>query len=261
MNDQNNIQDELSGLKSSLPVSDSPNLFSVPEGYFDGLAERILAHVKEQNAPAADELQALSPLLAGLSKKLPYSVPKGYFDETADRFPFLLNEEESPVLAAVGKAMPFVVPQGYFETIPQQVLAKLVRPKAKVVPFFSRPWARVAVAAAIIGIVFFGGYRLLTNKPDNDAPAATALLPANPTEKEVAESSGSISQYFKNISIEELNAFMNTVPVVPARRQQATLAPEEKKEMREWLKDVPEKDIKAFLDDLPTADEKNQAID
>lgn len=260
MNLQDNIQDELRSLDSSLSVNNRSNPFSVPEGYFDGLAERMLAKVRVQNESAAVELQALSPLLAGLSKKLPYSVPEGYFDENAARLPFLLEDEVSPALAAVDKTMPYTVPQGYFEGVPEQVLAKLVRPKAKVVPFFSRTWARAVVAAIIGGVVFIGGYRLLNDNPRTE-PAATAQRPANPTENPVVTAANGVSQYIQNISTEELDEFMNTVPLNPAKMQSATLAPTEKREMREWLKDVPQEDIEAFLNDLPSADESLMVID
>jgi hypothetical protein len=260
MDNQNNIQDELRSMNSSLPVPDSPTPFSVPEGYFDGLAERILAHVKEQNVSAADELQALSPLLAGLSKNLPYTVPEGYFEENAALPPFFLNEEESPVLAAIGKALPYTVPQGYFETVPELVMAKLVRPKAKVVPFFSRTWTKVAVAATIAGIVFIGGYRLLNDKPER-VPAATAQKSAGNPGNRMAGNGSNLLQYIQNFSTEELDEFMNTVPVNSSKMQRATLAPTEKREIKEWLKTVPEKDIDAFLSDLPTADENLMAID
>lgn len=139
-------------------------------------------------------------------------------------------------------------------------MAKLVRPKAKVVPFFSRTWAKVAVAATVIGIVFIGGYRLLNNKPET-VPAATALQPADTTENLAAANGSSVSQFIQNVSVEDLNEFMNTLPVNNVRMQRATLAPTEKKEIRAWLKDVPEKEIDAFLDDLPTTDENLLIID
>lgn len=260
MDNQNNIHDELRELNSSLPVGNNPNPFSVPGGYFDGLAERMLASVKEQNTSAADELQALSPLLASLSKELPYTIPEGYFDENAANLSFLLKEEVSPVLAAVGKRLPYKVPQGYFEALPQQVMARLIRPQVKVVPFFSRTWARAAVAAIVAGVVLVGGFRLLNNKPGT-SPAATAQQPSSTPGSKTAGNGGSMSQYIQNISTEELDAFMNTVPVNPARMQRAVLAPTEKKEIRDWLKDVPQKEVEAFLNDFRADDENLLVID
>src|SRR5690242_253919 len=110
MDNQNNIQDELRGLNSSLPVNNSQPPFSVPEGYFNGLAASILAKVKGQSSAAADELQELSPLLAGIPKTIPYTVPEGYFEQNMASLLFLVNEAESPVLAAIDKAMPYSVP-------------------------------------------------------------------------------------------------------------------------------------------------------
>ena len=75
MNNQNNIQDELRGLNSNLPAYNSQqNPFSVPEGYFDGLAAFVLAKIKGQNTSVADELKDISPFLANLSREclIPY---------------------------------------------------------------------------------------------------------------------------------------------------------------------------------------------
>lgn len=53
----------------------------VPQGYFDGLPERMLALAKAA-APenVAEELHELSPLLASLSRTYPGTVPAGYFE-------------------------------------------------------------------------------------------------------------------------------------------------------------------------------------
>ena len=260
MKSQDNIKEELRSLSSTLPTEGRATPFLVPDGYFEGLAAVVLAKVKEQSESAANELLALSPLLAGLSKKLPYTVPDDYFNEKAANFPFFLNEEASPLLAAIGKTMPYTVPEGYFERVPE-VMVNVFRSKAKVVPFFSRTWAKAAVAALIGGVVLVGGYRLLQDPPQA-VQAATAQRPADTTERLVASGSGGgLTQYIQNASTEALDAFMNTVPVYPATRQSAAGAPIEKKEVKEWLKDVPETDIDAFLAELPTADEEWMVTD
>ena len=176
MDNENNIQDELRNLDSGLPSPNNP--LSVPEGYFDGLAASILARVKEQEGSAASELQQLSPFLAGLSRQMPYAVPQHYFEQNLSNLSLITAEERSEVLEAIGRQMPYSVPEGYFHRLPDQILANLVRPKAKVVPFFSRTWARAAAAAAIIGAVIFGGYQLL-NAPEGDAPLATTYPTAD----------------------------------------------------------------------------------
>lgn len=65
--------------------------YSVPLGYFEGLAEQVLTRIRQEEAK--EELGTLSPLLQQLSKKQPYSTPVGYFD-----FPVNLPaSEQAPV--------------------------------------------------------------------------------------------------------------------------------------------------------------------
>ena len=74
------IQEELKELNSQLPLEKGPELYSVPKGYFEGFAASMLEKVKTDKAvTASDELEALAPFLAGISKKMPFTVPEGYF--------------------------------------------------------------------------------------------------------------------------------------------------------------------------------------
>ena len=260
MDNQNNIQDELKGLNSGLPVANGQGPFSVPDGYFDGLAAQILARAKAPEQAAAEELQSLSPLLASLPKGLPYTVPEGYFDENLIALPSLFKEEEPALLKGIGKELPYTVPAGYFDQLPQQVLTNLPRPKAKVVPFFSRTWTKAAVAAAISGIVLFGGYRLL-NDPDETMPAIAAQQPADTTRNLVAKNGTGTAQELRNVSPEEVEEFMKSVPYNTAKARNVVLPSEEKKELREMLKDVSQQEIDAFLEALPTSDENLLLID
>ena len=260
MDNEENIQDELNSLNSNLPVNTNQPLFSVPEGYFDGLASRIMAKVTGRDPAAAGELQGLSPLLASLPKNTPYVVPDGFFDENIGRLPFLFREEESPVVTAIGKELPYTVPDGYFEQLPEKIMARLVRPKAKVVPFFSRTWMRAAVAAMIGGIVFIAGYRLLNGNAE--APPETAYRPADTTQKQIAKNEPArVVQDIEKLSTRELDAFISAVPLLPAKEQDKDYSPGEKSDVVTLLKDVSEKDIEAFLDALPVADESLFVID
>ena len=70
MNNRIAIQEELKELNSQLPLEKGPELYSVPKGYFEGFAASMLEKVKTDKAvTASDELEALAPLLAGISKK------------------------------------------------------------------------------------------------------------------------------------------------------------------------------------------------
>lgn len=70
----------------------------VPAGYFDTLSDSILAKVKAQpQQTATEELSALSPLLASISKSNVYEVPTGYFDTVADTVIKQVKEETKVV--------------------------------------------------------------------------------------------------------------------------------------------------------------------
>jgi hypothetical protein len=71
---------------------------NVPAGYFDTLSDSILAKVKAQpEQTATEELAALSPILAGISKNNVYEVPVGYFDAVADTVNKQIKEETKVV--------------------------------------------------------------------------------------------------------------------------------------------------------------------
>src|SRR5438270_8274638 len=105
-----NIKDELRDLNSQLPDNQVP--YSIPEGYFEGLAGAVLAKIKgDQGESASDEIGQLSPLLASISRNMPYSFPDNYFQTVDEEIPVLIAEEkESAVLSFIGKTMPYVLP-------------------------------------------------------------------------------------------------------------------------------------------------------
>lgn len=261
MDNENNIQDELRNLDSGLPAPTDPQPFSVPEGYFNGLAASILARVKEQELSAAGELQQLSPLLAGISRQMPYAVPQGYFEQNLSGLSALTGDERSVVLDGIGKDLPYSVPEGYFERLPDQILASRVRPKAKVVPFFSRTWAKAAAAAVITGAVLLGGYPLL-NGPDSEPSIATTYPTVDTSDNQVARNeNASVLQVIKSVSTEEIDAFIQAVPYNPAKLQEESTPPAAGTEVAELLKDVSASEMDAFLEQLPTADEDLMVID
>jgi hypothetical protein len=252
MTDRNNIQDELKDLNSNLPWKRGQAPFSVPDGYFDGLASAVLARIKTQSA-VAEELAELSPLLSSVPKTMPYTLPEGYFEENLSLLPFLSGEEKaSPLLSRAGKDMLYTVPQGYFESLPQQVLAKIGRPQAKVVPLFSRGWMRAAIAAVVGGIIFISGYQYFNNTGD----AQTASQQAVDTSKTwVAKNDPAALQGLKAVSPKELEEFIETVPLTLAGNGEKSSVTVGKGEVESLLKGVSEKEIKSFLEQLPIVDE------
>ena len=186
MTRKDNILQELSELNSTLATVTPQNPYTVPVGYFDGLAARVLNRIKAMEAAnAAEELGYLSPVLSDISKQIPYSVPQGYFEGLAEKamqsisessdylqkvtkesFGQTANEEMetlSPLLNSLKKEMPYTVPQGYFESLSENISKEESKPATKVISITSRKWFRYAAAAVVVGMIittgllFFGG--------------------------------------------------------------------------------------------------------
>lgn len=239
MNSQNAIQQELKDLRSSLPKTNTEQpVFTVPEGYFENLAASVLAKVKSQLPESATpELQELSPVLAAIPKQTPYSVPENYFTHLATSLPALVSEEALPdLLQNHTKQMPYLVPTGYFDGLAAQVTAKLERPKAKVVPMYTR-FMRMAAAAALIGAVALGGFLYFNGNSNN-----TALDPAK-------QPSAWIAQKLKNVPDRDLEAFLKTTDTDINSKEVAQKG--SKAEVQQMLRDVSTKELDAFLSEVP----------
>lgn len=241
MNNRNTIQDELNGLNSGLNPDSNNTPYSVPEGYFEGLAASVLAKVKsESNVSAAAEIAELSPLLAGISRKMPYSVPEDFFELNIEGLKAFTSEsEESLVLSFIEKEMPYEVPAGYFANVPEQVLQKVSNQGARVIPMMRRKWMRMAVAAAVTGVMAISGIVYFSNrgnnKADSNEPALTAV---------------------KKASTEELNEFIKTTAVdITDDKIQVTAQNKTPKTEAKIFADVTDKELDAFLDQMPTDDE------
>jgi hypothetical protein len=196
--------------------------------------------------------------MASLSKELPYSVPKGYFEENLSVLPSLIQEAEKPVLDGIDKTLPYTVPLNYFGDLPQQVLAKVSQPKAKVVPLFSRRWMRIAVAAVVGGIVVVGGYQYLNNSQE----VQTAnQQPADTTSNWVAKNEPAVVQDIKKVSTKELDEFIQAASLNSLQAQKRASQPSETKEIMDLLKGVSKKEIDTFLEQIPTADKDLFIID
>jgi hypothetical protein len=234
MNNRNPIQEELKELGSQLPQDAVAMPISVPEGYFEGLADVVLARIS-MRSDAASEIAEISPLLAGLSRSMPYSVPENFFSELGNTLPaFTAPEEESEILAAAGKDLPYSVPEGYFEGLPAQILAS-VKPQAKVVRMGVPRWAKMAVAASVAGIMAISGYWYLNSGGNTAAgdPVASEL---------------------KNVSTSAMEEFIKTTDVTLGSAATAQTQ-RSKSDVKKLLQDVSDKELDAFLEQVPVDDE------
>ncbi len=237
MTQSSNILQELKELESTLAGTSPQNAYTVPNGYFEGLAGEVLNRIRAIEAStASEELTFLSPLLGKASKEMPYVVPAGYFDEVDERIMQTVRKDDdrtaaeelesiSPLLSSLKKEMPFSVPEGYFDNLISATGRKENKqPVAKVVSITRRSWLRYAAAAIVIGVVATVGLVVLNNGRSIDKKIA----------KEI-----------KKASDKELNDF---IQYTDAGQDLAFNG--NKEEIKEMLKDVPATELQNFLDEI-----------
>ena len=297
MAQNNNILQELRELESSLANMAVQNTYSVPEGYFEGLAAQVLRRIKAMEAATAgEELNFLSPVIGSLPKQVPYTVPAGYFDtlpentiqlireiglsakEETAALSTLLNEvnrqmpysvpqgyfaeveqrmlktvtgedqtakEElesiSPLLSGLKKEMPFSVPQGYFENMAAGKPGE--NQTAKVISFSSRKWFKYAAAAILVGVIATTAVLLIKKEAIDPDKNSFAWIEKNT----------------KKVSTDEIENFIKLTDETLGQKEVLVNA-DKLVEVKDLIKDIPEKDIQDFLDDLPF-EENNSATD
>jgi len=238
-----NILQELTELKSSLARIAPGNIYTVPEGYFDGLASDILKRIKAlEVSNAKEELSFLSPLLNDLSRQMPYAVPDGYFKDLEDNVLPAVHqsaseelESISPLLSGLNKQMPYSVPVGYFETLNTGNILNTGNQEAKVVNLFSsrKRWIKYAAAAMITGVIGLVAF-LVVGKKDIDK------LPIVKFEKK-------LNKEIQKMSDTELAEFLETTEVT--MNGQENVSTNKNDEIKDLLKDIPESELKEFIEE------------
>jgi hypothetical protein len=250
MTNRNTILNELKDIGSALGNYNPQNIYTVPNGYFEGLPTQILNRIKALEATnAKEELEYLSPLLGNLSKEMPYSVPAGFFQTLSDDLMQKINEHSnhqtsgeeieslSPLLSSLKNKNPYSVPAGYFENLG----AKTEKKETKVISIAGRRLYRLAVAAVVIGIVAIGG--LLFIKPGQIDPNKNPQAWIN-------------KNVNKKVSEEKIDEFVKL-----AEDETATVVKDneasKQAEIKELMKDVSEKEIEDFLNDAVALESKD----
>jgi len=253
MTNRNIILNELKDLESFLGNYHPQNIYTVPNGYFEGLPTQILNRIKALEATnAKDELKYLSPLLSNVSKEMPYAVPAGFFQslsedvlkKISEHEDYQTSEEEigslSPLLSSLKNKNPYSIPAGYFEKLETGAEKK----ETKVISITRRRWYRLAVAAVVIGIVAISGLAIFRSKQVDPNKNPQAWIEKN-VDKKVSKDK--IDEFVKLAEDGSTNVAYEKDDVKHA-------------EIKELMKDVPEKEIEAFLNDA-VALESNTDID
>jgi len=253
MTNRNTILNELKDLESFLGNYSPQNIYIVPNGYFERLPTQILNRIKALEATnTKDELKYLSPLLSNISKEMPYAVPAGFFQslsedvlkKISEHEDYQTSEEEigslSPLLSSLKNKNPYSIPAGYFEKLETGAEKK----ETKVISITRRRWYRLAVAAVVIGIVAISGLAIFRSKQVDPNKNPQAWIEKN-VDKKVSKDK--IDEFVKLAEDGSTNVAYEKDDVKHA-------------EIKELMKDVPEKEIEAFLNDA-VALESNSDID
>ena len=258
MTQKDNILQELRELKSILANAELQNIYSVPEGYFDGLAAQVLNRIKAMEAATSvEELSFLSPMLANVTKQLPYSVPPGYFEGLAGKAIQSVQESNdyqtakeeletlSPLLSGLQKQMPYAVPQGYFETLSGNINTEKNKPVTKVVSITSHKWLRYAAAAVITVVITLGGFLYVNSRNHFD-----------PVEQPYAW----VKKSIQKVNTNDIDAFVKLADEQLPNQTVVLSTPVKPDEIKELMKDVSDKEIQDFLNDTPDTENSDETM-
>jgi hypothetical protein len=242
MTNRNTILNELADLGSALANHDPQNIYAVPAGYFENLADQILNRIKALEAnDAKEELSYLSPFLSNISKEVPYTIPASFFQDLSEDVLKKISEHEdhqtskeeietlSPLLSSLKNKNPYSTPAGYFENLKTGVEKK----ETKVISITKRKWYRLAVAAAVIGIIAISGLAIFRSKQVDPNKNPQAWIEKN-VDKKVSKDK--LDEFVKLAEDESINVAYEKDDVKHA-------------EIKELMKDVPEKELEDFLND------------
>jgi len=236
------IIQELNDLGSNLATL-AQNIYSVPEGYFEGFATEVINRIKAEEAGLE--------YLSSIPKENPYQVPVGYFGVLAENImkkirkhaDYQTSKEElesiSPLLSSLNKKPVYSVPEDYFENFEVTVKSK---PETKLISITYRRWLRYAAAAMVIGIITVGS--ILINNINSRNKINPNDNPQGWVNKNV----------IKKVSPEVINEFVKLTDEELSMKE-GIVTNNKPDDIRELMKDVPVNEIDKFLNETGASEE------
>ncbi len=156
MDSSEQILNEIKEISPLLADMDRANLYALPEGYFEGLADAVLHKIQ-----AAD---IALPAVAAT-----YQIPENYFESLPQQILSQIQksnevQEEmeaiAPLLNTISKQPVFSLPEGYFNQLQTQITHAAAEPaQGKLVNFKTyQRWMQYAAAAMVAGILISGAF-------------------------------------------------------------------------------------------------------
>ena len=261
------IGNELLEISPAVANLDPSSPFKTPQGYFEGLTERIMTMIKAHEADTpGKELSLISPFLEGISREMPNSLPSGYFDGFGDDvFSKLKGDENessraeidslSPLLAGLRSKPIFEVPETYFQNLTWDINLAMDNGKGgKIVPLGGGGNIFLyASAAIVIGFISISAWVFFSQKSKNQdinsmARANTQQLFDDSTIRSFLPqvSDDAISDYLEN----EVDALVPVVTEEDLNNATALLNIDES-DFKTLLHDIPDDEIQQYLKENP----------
>ncbi|MFI5186478.1 MAG: hypothetical protein ACHQF0_07130 [Chitinophagales bacterium] len=234
------IIQELNDLGSSFSNITSQNVYSAPEGYFDGFANQVLSLVKNN-----ESLNWLS----SLPKENPYQVPAGYFDGLEERIMNAIRnhadhqtakeelESISPLLNSLSKRPVYAVPGGYFENF--NVANEQTKTSAGVVSITSRKWFRYAAAAVVISTISLTGFFVYKNNHKDAASKTLAKFEKEVKKIDDVKKTDSLIEFMDaGLNQKELASNNKTIKTDDVQQLLQDVSTDELKDFNDQSKDI-----------------------
>jgi hypothetical protein len=230
--------------------------YSVPQGYFEEFAGKLLARIKAgQSGDPREELSVLSPLLDRIDKKSPFQAPQGYFDNLTGNvlsgvgaIDFVNDELESlsSLMTGLRDKTVYRTPEGYFDGLSDAILTRLRQPskEAPVIPMgarnpgtarrhlSTRKWFRYSAAAVTAGLILTMGWLGLHN------PATSA-------------GGNELTASLSRVSDQEILNYLENQNIPLAETLNSTAAAVEfnDADVKNMLGTVPDEELNQYLED------------
>ncbi|MBS1747858.1 MAG: hypothetical protein JST21_16975 [Bacteroidetes bacterium] len=273
-----NILNELKELDAAvLSTTDNKNYYTVPNNYFEELADQIHANIFIRSIPVSnpytvsehyfanfpelvvETIQLYEALnLSAVNKNIGLSVPNGYFENLAGNIINRIKnysdndviqelEELSPLLSSIPKTNVYSVPDNYFsEFNPSHEKPTEQEEETKVISIGShtRKWINYAAAACVGAVLFGGGYLYFNknkNQPQNVPNSYAAAYSNMDIQKEISSlSDDAISSYLNANSNMAVYTNFNDADQMPSMDVQTMLQNVSDEEIQQYLNQSPE---------------------
>ncbi|AYD46888.1 hypothetical protein [Arachidicoccus soli] len=229
-------------------INKKAELYKVPEGYFNELAEQVVEKLRSE----------------AFSNARGYVVPEGYFDSFAENILQKVKtassqntvEEEletvAPLLNTISKRNVYSIAKDYFEQLPSSLLVEKQfseKEMTKVVPHSAKrnTWQKWAAAAVIAGAVLSGGLYLENNRNENlHNPSSKQYASA------VSQENMNLEENLSNLSEDEIISYLAVPNPDISTKDSASLIGAASEDTQKAISSMTNEELENYLDKTPT---------